>query len=40
MRDTMVWTLLADEYPGSGAAQVSIKAFDAVGRRLLPASDS
>jgi RimJ/RimL family protein N-acetyltransferase len=35
VRDTMVWTLLADEYPSSGAATVSIEAFDAVGRRIL-----
>jgi len=35
IRDTMLWTLLADEYPSSGAAQVPIEAFDAVGRRIL-----
>ena len=35
VRDTMVWTLLADEYPGSGAATVPIETFDAIGRRIL-----
>ena len=35
VRDTLVWTLLADEYPGSSAAQVLIEAFDAIGRRIL-----
>jgi len=35
MRDTMVWTLLADEYPGSAAAIVPVEAFDAIGRRIL-----
>jgi RimJ/RimL family protein N-acetyltransferase len=35
VRDTLVWTLLADEYPGSSAASLSIEAFDVVGRRIL-----
>jgi RimJ/RimL family protein N-acetyltransferase len=35
LRDTMIWTLLAEEYPGSPAAAAVIAAFDAVGRRLL-----
>jgi RimJ/RimL family protein N-acetyltransferase len=34
-RDTMIWTLLRDEYPGSAAAQAEIEAFDAVGNRQL-----
>src|SRR5215472_5789235 len=34
-RDTMIWTLLADEYPTSPAAAAEIEAFDAVGRKLL-----
>jgi RimJ/RimL family protein N-acetyltransferase len=34
-RDTMIWTLLADEYPESPAAEAEIEAYDAVGRRLL-----
>jgi len=33
--DTMIWTLFADEYPASPAAQAQIEAFDAFGRRLL-----
>ena len=36
VRDTMVWTLLADEYPTSHAAQIEIEAFDVIGRRILP----
>ena len=36
VRDTLVWTLLADEYPASHAAQVEIEAFDVIGRRILP----
>lgn len=34
-RDTMVWTLLNDEYPSSPAAEQPISAFDAIGRRIL-----
>jgi RimJ/RimL family protein N-acetyltransferase len=34
VRDTMVWTMLADEYPGSAAATVPVEAYDAVGRGL------
>ncbi len=34
-RDTMVWTLLAAEYPGSPAASAEIEALDALGRKLL-----
>ena len=33
--DSMIWTILRDEYPGSPAAQAEIEAFDAVGNRLL-----
>lgn len=33
-RDTMIWTLLADEYPTSPAASAEIEAFDATGGRL------
>jgi RimJ/RimL family protein N-acetyltransferase len=36
VRDTLVWTLLAEEYGASAAARVPIEAFDAVGRRILP----
>jgi RimJ/RimL family protein N-acetyltransferase len=34
-RDTMVWTMLAEEYPDSPAAEVTIEAYDAAGQRLL-----
>jgi len=36
-RDEMVWTMLADEYPGSVAATLAapIEAYDAIGRRIL-----
>lgn len=34
-RDTMVWTLLANEYPASPAATAKIAAFDVIGRQLL-----
>jgi RimJ/RimL family protein N-acetyltransferase len=33
--DTMVWSLLDDEYPSSPSASVDIKAFDAIDRQLL-----
>jgi RimJ/RimL family protein N-acetyltransferase len=34
-RDTMIWTLLDDEFPDSPAASAAIQAFDAIGRRIL-----
>ena len=34
-RDTMIWTLLAEEYAASPAAVARIQAFDALGRRIL-----
>jgi RimJ/RimL family protein N-acetyltransferase len=34
-RDSMIWTMLKDEYPDSPAAQAEIEAFDVVGTRLL-----
>lgn len=34
-RDTMIWTLFADEYSDSLPADAEIKAFDALGRRIL-----
>ncbi|HEV2145794.1 MAG TPA: GNAT family protein [Longimicrobiaceae bacterium] len=34
-RDTMVWGLVADEYPASPAAAAPVEAWDAAGRRLL-----
>lgn len=33
-RDTMIWTLLDDEYPASPAAEADIVIYDAFGRRL------
>jgi RimJ/RimL family protein N-acetyltransferase len=35
LRDTMVWTLLAAEYPGSPSANRTIEAYDACGQRLI-----
>lgn len=35
LTDSMIWTLLADEYPLTPAAQADIRAFDAAGRRIL-----
>lgn len=35
VRDLMIWSLLATEYPGSAAAQQDIRAFDNCGERLL-----
>jgi RimJ/RimL family protein N-acetyltransferase len=34
-RDSMIWTLLEDEYPASPAAATKVAAFDVVGRKLL-----
>ena len=34
-RDTMIWSLFADEYPASPAAGEEIQAYDAAGRRIL-----
>jgi RimJ/RimL family protein N-acetyltransferase len=33
--DSMVWTMLAEEYPASPAARAEMTAFDAAGRSLL-----
>jgi RimJ/RimL family protein N-acetyltransferase len=35
LRDTMIWTLLASEYPGNPAARAEIQAFDALGRKMV-----
>jgi RimJ/RimL family protein N-acetyltransferase len=35
LRDTMIWTLLAEEYPDSVASDVEIEAFDGMGRRIM-----
>jgi len=34
-RDTMIWSLFEEGYPGSPAAQAQIEAYDALGQRLL-----
>jgi RimJ/RimL family protein N-acetyltransferase len=34
-RDSMIWTLFAEDYPATPAAQASVEAFDVVGQRLL-----
>jgi RimJ/RimL family protein N-acetyltransferase len=33
--DSMIWTLFANEYPGTPSASAEIKAFDALGRPML-----
>jgi RimJ/RimL family protein N-acetyltransferase len=34
-RDSMIWTMLAGEYPESRAAKIELEAFDAAGQRIL-----
>jgi RimJ/RimL family protein N-acetyltransferase len=34
-RDSMIWTLLAEEYEASRAREARIEAYDAIGRRIL-----
>jgi RimJ/RimL family protein N-acetyltransferase len=34
-RDTMIWTLLADEFAASPASTAEVEAFDVIGRRIL-----
>jgi RimJ/RimL family protein N-acetyltransferase len=34
--DSMIWTMFADEYPGSPAARIKIEAFDVLGNKLAP----
>jgi len=34
-RDSMIWTLLTEDYAASRAQQADVKAYDAVGRRIL-----
>ena len=34
-RDTMIWTLLAGEYPSSPAASCRVEAYDALGEQVL-----
>ena len=33
--DLMIWTMFADQYPGSPASKLPISAFDCLGQRLL-----
>jgi RimJ/RimL family protein N-acetyltransferase len=33
--DSMIWTLLEEEYPGSPASQLNIQAFDPIDRRMI-----
>lgn len=35
LRDTMLWSLLAEEYPSSPSASAIIEAYDAIGRKIL-----
>ncbi len=35
LRDAMIWSLLAEEYPASPAAALALEAFDSIGRRIL-----
>lgn len=35
MRDTMIWTLFAADYPSSPAARADVEAFDVLGNRIL-----
>ncbi|HUT20809.1 MAG TPA: transglutaminase domain-containing protein [Anaerolineae bacterium] len=34
-RDSMIWTLLEDEYPASPATGAELAAYDVIGRKLL-----
>ncbi len=34
-RDTMIWSMFAEDYPGSIPSQTKVKAFDVLGRKLL-----
>jgi len=34
-RDTMVWTMLAEEYPDSAAHKIDVEAFDVTGFKIL-----
>jgi RimJ/RimL family protein N-acetyltransferase len=35
LRDVMIWTMFAENYPASPAASAQIEAFDAAGRQIL-----
>ena len=34
-RDSMIWTLLEEEYPTSPSAQANLNAYDALGRQII-----
>jgi RimJ/RimL family protein N-acetyltransferase len=34
-RDTMIWTLLVDEFPSSLSAKADIQAYDSIGRQII-----
>ena len=34
-RDTMIWSIFADDYASSPCARASVEAFDAMGRKIL-----
>jgi RimJ/RimL family protein N-acetyltransferase len=35
LRDSMIWSMLREELPGSPVADVDLEAYDAIGRRLI-----
>ncbi len=35
LRDTMIWSLFEENYPGSPSSRIEIQAFDASGRRII-----
>jgi RimJ/RimL family protein N-acetyltransferase len=35
LRDSMIWTMLAREYPDSVASRATVAAYDVIGRRLV-----
>jgi RimJ/RimL family protein N-acetyltransferase len=35
LRDTMIWTLIDDDYQGSPAARTVIEAYDVINRRII-----
>ena len=34
-RDTMIWSMFADDYVGSGPSEAEVEAFDVLGKQLL-----
>jgi hypothetical protein len=35
VHDSMIWTMLKEEYPTSVPSKAHIEAYDAIGRRIL-----